>query len=108
MGPVNAWGYHTDRLGARMDRPTLVNMNSSCGDGRVHLAFKVFATDEGRRRLDDELPEPFLDFVSPFARGVLGRVSPLPALAAQDAYEAAYGVRLPFGDGHYFGQCWSA
>jgi hypothetical protein len=45
--------------------------------------------------LDDELPVLFADFVRPFARCVLGRLDPLPSLAAQNADEAAYGVRLP-------------
>src|SRR5207302_7957778 len=37
----------------------------------------------------------FRDLVCPFARGVLGRLDLLPSLAAQDADEAAYGMRLP-------------
>src|SRR5882724_3012384 len=46
----------------------------------------------------------FPDPVRPSARGVLGRVNLLTAFAAQDADEAAYGVRLPFRGGHDLGQ----
>ena len=42
----------------------------------------------------------YCDAVGPLARSVLGRVNLLPCLAAEDADEAAYRVRLPIRDGH--------
>jgi hypothetical protein len=46
----------------------------------------------------------FPDLVGPFASGVLGRLDLLSSLAAQDADEAAYGVRLPASCLHDLGK----
>ena len=54
--------------------------------------------------MDDELAALFPNLVSPFARGVLGRLDLLSSLAAQDADEAPHGVRLPARGFHDLGQ----
>jgi hypothetical protein len=54
--------------------------------------------------LDDELPEAICRFCTSVRLRRSWTIRSSPRLAADDAYEALHGVRLPFGCSHDLGQ----